>query len=249
MKDEKDVAVATQEKTDAVASETEKQKEQEAREEKERAAQREAKEREAAKELHEKIEKNTRILNDRKNELKEDFAVSLDPDSDFRLKSEKYFVNTYFENFEVLLGRMRTTISESVQKEREAKERAAKEREAKEEKAAWIQSFGSDRLKRAFAKDYSCEKQYITERAEAELGSEYQLDYDDEFEYKNRSCPSITALDEQDRIENLKLKNCIVKIVWVTKDRSDSNSDEEYENEEYEAVKVEYLQKYFYKQI
>ena len=123
-------------------------------------------------------------------------------------------------------------------------ENAKKEQEKKEEKKRWIGENGSERLKMAFKKGYSCEKQYISERGEKELGRDYILDYDAKVETKNRLFLGNCALEE----------NASVNVVWVTKDTKNNEDEDDYEEDdedfvEYEAVEVKYLEHYFYKRI
>jgi hypothetical protein len=103
--------------------------------------------------------------------------------------------------------------AEEAARKKEAEEKAAAEKKAAaEEKAAWIQAHGSDFLKRAFALGYDCQRQYVTERAEMEAPG-YQVDFDDEFSWKSRSCPSEEALE---MVEELISKGFQAEVVWLT---------------------------------
>jgi len=101
------------------------------------------------------------------------------------------------------------------------REVAAKEA-IKADRLAWIESHGSDRLKRGTQAGHNCQRLYVTERASLEY-PEFDLDYSEDLSTKDRSCPSINALDELDRYP----MGCIV---WV-KERHDRSDDEYYEDD------------------
>jgi hypothetical protein len=126
---------------------------------------------------------------------------------------------------------------------REAEETARAEVEAA--KAAWINTHGSDHLRRAFAREHNCQRMYVLERARQEaLG--YTVDFEGNAEWKARACPSEAALDEAARIEALGLGE--VRIVWLTSPARAERLeyyDDPGEFEPCEAVVVrDYLGKY-----
>jgi len=106
----------------------------------------------------------------------------------------------------------------------EAKERAKIEkREAQKEfekclkateRLGWINANGSDYLKLAVSLGYNCQRRYVEERAATELPDfDFEVDFDDEIKYRDRSCPSLDGLQE---IVELKKKGFEAKVVWLT---------------------------------
>jgi hypothetical protein len=93
----------------------------------------------------------------------------------------------------------------------------------KADRLGWINQHGSDRLKRAKTGVYNCQRLYIEERVALEF-PEFDLDYSDDLSTKDRSCPSVNALNELDRYPQ-------GRIVWV-KLRHDRSDDDEYEYED-----------------
>ncbi len=127
--------------------------------------------------------------------------------------------------------------------EREAKMAEHKRQETEKrirlekEKQIWITEHGSDYLKRATKLNYNCQRKYITERVALEY-PDYQIDFDERAEWKDRSCPSLAALDEVEELIEAKVK---AKVVWLT--RQIENDD--YPWDPCEAVVIqEYLSKY-----
>lgn len=95
--------------------------------------------------------------------------------------------------------------------ERLAAERLAAERETA--KQSWIAAHGSDHLRRGAAAGHDCQRLYVTERAALEAPG-YTVDFDDTARWKDRSCPSLAALDERDRMTARGIGS--VEIVWLT---------------------------------
>lgn len=87
----------------------------------------------------------------------------------------------------------------------EAEAKAGRERE----KAAWIDSHGSEHLRRAFKRGHDCLRLYATERAALEHPG-FFVDFDDDLKWKSRACPSTGALDLADAVEGS-------EIVWLTR--------------------------------
>jgi DNA segregation ATPase FtsK/SpoIIIE-like protein len=121
--------------------------------------------------------------------------------------------------------------------------RAEKERLEKE-KLDWIFKHGSEYLQRAVKLGYNCQRQYVTERAAKEFPG-YALDFDNNANWKNRSCPSMAALDE---VERLIQQGYDAKVVWLTEPAYEITDEEYYAEgpfEPCEAVAViDYLGKY-----
>lgn len=145
------------------------------------------------------------------------------------------------------------------QKQREAEEQLAREKVEAEKKAiadaeekarneaieaekrAWIGEHGSDRLQKGYALGYNCTKIYEIERAQSVLGSEYVRD-SNECQEKDRSCPSLEALQEVERLKSV-IGNK-TKIVWLPCGISDEDENG------CEAVKADpgdFSRRYFYK--
>jgi len=122
---------------------------------------------------------------------------------------------------------------------KEADEEAAKQKELHEIRV-WAAEHGSDRLKKGLEAGYSCKKLYFTERGREDLGEGYVLDYDESIKTKDRSCPSLEALEEEARINALYPESS--KIVWCP----NGLDEEEYEGG-CEAVEVLYLGQLYYK--
>ena len=101
------------------------------------------------------------------------------------------------------------------------KERAAKEAE----RLAWIETHGSDYLQRAVKLGYNCQRQYVTERAALELPG-YEVDFDNRAAWKSRSCPSMAALEE---VERLIQQGYDAEVVWLTEPIQEPEySDDDY---------------------
>ena len=111
----------------------------------------------------------------------------------------------------------------------------------KAEKRAWIEEHGSERLQKGYALGYNCTKIYEIERAQSVLGSEYVRD-SNECQEKDRSCPSLEALQEVERLKSV-IENK-TKIVWLPCGISDEDENG------CEAVKADpgdFSRRYFYK--
>jgi hypothetical protein len=147
------------------------------------------------------------------------------------------------EQWEAKQEAMREAVRREDEARREAEAAAKAEREAV--KAAWIETHGSDHLQRAFARGHDCQRLYVLERAAVELPG-YVVDFEDNAEWKARSCPATDALDEAERVEKLGLPIGSVEIVWLTSAAKASRDDDDlYGYQPCEAVVVhEYLGKY-----
>ena len=99
------------------------------------------------------------------------------------------------------------------EKEATAEAEAAVRNQAIEaEKKAWIEQNGSERLQKGYALGYNCQKIYEIERAQSVLGSEYVRD-SQEVDEKDRSCPSLEALQEVERLKSVIEKGAV--IIWL----------------------------------
>lgn len=118
--------------------------------------------------------------------------------------------------------------------------------EAEAVKRAWVMAHGSDHLKRACADGYDCSRKYAIERATHEAPG-FVVDIEDAAGWKDRSCPSLTALDAADAATALGLGKAI--IVWLKAAPADiKTTDDYYDYEPFspcEAIVIgNYLGKY-----
>lgn len=122
----------------------------------------------------------------------------------------------------------------------EAKQRAAKQVE--DEKRSWIENNGSDFLKRACVEHgYDCQRRYVTERAALEVPG-FVVDFDNNAEWRSRSCPSDAALTTLELSEDAGYR---AEVVWLTTPPHDKNDEPDYGFEPGEAVAIRgYLGKY-----
>lgn len=132
----------------------------------------------------------------------------------------------------------------------DAKRKTAQKAEietAKAEKLAWIEAHGSERLQKGFAAGYHCQKIYTSERGIADLGSDYELDYDEDVERRDRSCPSLEALNEAERLTEIGIT---AKVVWLPNGTATEKDCYDYGcdmQQPCEAVEAILLGNYFYR--
>lgn len=111
--------------------------------------------------------------------------------------------------------------------------------QAEADKLAWCAAHGTPHLAQAVATGYDCTRLYATERAALEHPA-YTLDYKNNGEWKDRSCPGKAALAEALAVGG--------EVVWMTEPpRYDSNNaqDEWFDFEPREAVVIRgFLGKY-----
>jgi len=138
--------------------------------------------------------------------------------------------------------------------EREAKEKA--EREAKEAEKAkinaekeakrlarleWAKEYGSEHLQKGLEQGYDCIKQYDIELGEYLIkDSAYEYDRENLVDTKDRSCPSLDALCEAERINEI--EGLAATIVWLPDGLYELHKDpDEYSEPENgcEAVSVD----------
>lgn len=130
--------------------------------------------------------------------------------------------------------------------QRIADEKAAAEQQA--EKVSWIRQHGSERLRKGIEQGYSCQKIYITERGSYELGEEYILDFYAELVTNKRSCPTLAALDEVERLSKAGIQSEI-KFMPYGFEFKEAEYDCARDTFPCEAVEVILLENYFYKKI
>lgn len=131
--------------------------------------------------------------------------------------------------------------------ERKAATKIAAEKVAAE-RLVWIEQHGSERLQKGVAQGYRCNKIYVAERGSAELGSGYVLDYAETIKTKDRSCPSLEALNEVERLEQAGIA---AKVKWLP--NGVYTEEDCYEHgcdmqQSCEAVEVILLGTYFYQE-
>jgi len=83
-------------------------------------------------------------------------------------------------------------------KAREEAEKAAKAA-AEKEKQEWIQQYGSERLKKANALGYTCEKLYVEERTAVEFPG-FVVDFEKKADWRGEACPSMKALEIEEAV-------------------------------------------------
>jgi len=135
-------------------------------------------------------------------------------------------LNVPTEPYDVVLAEYNQLLPEFKAEAAERKERsrimeaeAVAQREARKAalqamKTDWIEQYGSAHLKRAcLAEGYNCQRLYVTERAAREAPG-FVVDFNNNAGWKDRSCPSVEALDGLDEARKLTLGEPI--IVWLT---------------------------------
>lgn len=115
--------------------------------------------------------------------------------------------------------------------------------EAYAAKEAWIEAHGSDQLRRGFERGHDCGRLYTLERAAIEAPG-YVVDYYDGAKWKDRSCPSVAALNGAEAAELLNVGD--VKIIWLTEPPVDTKIDNEYYDysEPFEACEAVVISNY-----
>ena len=108
----------------------------------------------------------------------------------------------------------------AAREEEEKKKKEARQKEMEE----WISKHGSERLRRARKRGYCCNKQYLLERVEKDFDTPATLAHQNDVEYKDRSCPTLSALDIE---KSLIDKGHDASIHWGCR---------EYENEHCEDI-------------
>lgn len=116
---------------------------------------------------------------------------------------------------------------------RQAAEKAAADERDAQRKAAFVAEHGSDHLKRAIAAGHSCDRLYWIERAAYEYPG-CVLDYERAAEWRERTCPSIEALNVRDQLLAAH-PAATVNVVWLTDEPRDRKArEDEYDAEPFE---------------
>jgi len=130
---------------------------------------------------------------------------------------------------------------QQVKKFREEKEKELAAEAWNTEKASWIEAHGSDRLKKAHDEDYPHNGAYAAERGSLELGDGWIIDTKNAYGWDQKVYPSEAALDLE---KALKTEGHMAEIVWVTRDRT-RQDDEDDAFVPFEALVIrKFLDKY-----
>lgn len=149
-----------------------------------------------------------------------------------KIADEKYIKNAPVREWEVYNLRVLNDLAAKIIEDNKAMDRAAADK-VKAEKLAWINEFGSDKLKEGVRQGYNCRKIYALETGQSVLGESYSLDYDGNVPTKDRSCPSLEALHE---VTRLKERDIQAKIVWLPEGLSEITHDHEDSTEAIEVI-------------
>jgi len=104
--------------------------------------------------------------------------------------------------------------AEAITKAEQAIKDAEVEEKLRADRLEWAKKHGSDRLLKGFQHGHRCVKLYESELGEYLIqDSDYLYDRDNNVETKNRSCPSLKALEEVERIE--KIEGLSAAAVWL----------------------------------
>lgn len=123
---------------------------------------------------------------------------------------------------------------------------ASKKREAeKQEDIDWINNNGSDYLKQCIKYGYNCKRKYMIERIEKEF-PQFELDFDDNADWKERVSPSQEALDE---VISWIEKGFDAEIVWLTSSVHGGVYDYERDFEPREAIRIVFKGYYLIKEM
>ncbi len=137
--------------------------------------------------------------------------------------------------------RKRKDTEEKAKAEAHQAKQAAEAEARQKEMLAWAQIHGSDRLRKGLEHGHACKKLYETELGEYLVqDSDYEYDRENKVEEKGRSCPSLKALEEVERIE--KIEGLSTSVVWLPEGLKELHKDpEEYYEPESgcEAVRID----------
>lgn len=139
------------------------------------------------------------------------------------------------------------------QKAQEAAKKAAEQKFA-HEAIAWAALHGSERLQKGLAKGYRCKRIFVQELVAHILGSEWVCDWDRDVSTKERSCPSLEALQLCEELEGKDLigRDWIAepRVVWLPEGFEELERDACPEDARgFEAVECLVLETYVYKRI
>lgn len=164
-------------------------------------------------------------------------------------------IDTLMPAYEAELQAANTALAER-QAKKQAEEKAKAEAEAKAEEKfkaqslAWAREHGSERLKKGMAKGYRCKQAFIREYCEQALGAGWRYDWNGNISTKDRSCPSLEALNLTEELEKDAWISD-VRIVWLPKGYEELSEPEDIdpEAEGFEAIEAKFLGYYIYKRL
>lgn len=149
--------------------------------------------------------------------------------------------------FSTTLGGWSPTGKESLESMIRAAREEIRGQQARDEKEAWVVEHGSEQLQRGVERGYDCQRLYVIERAAIEA-PDFVADFNEDAQWKTRSCPSMEGLDLAEEADLLGLGS--VEIVWLTRPAGNAVPSSEYDDydydwEEREAVVIrKYLGQY-----
>lgn len=118
---------------------------------------------------------------------------------------------------------------EAERREQEKARKEAEKAQAEADKLAWCAEHGSAHLAQAVAAGYNCARMYTVERAAKEYPG-FTVDFDENIDWKDRSCPSPKALA-------LAIKHG-GEVVWLTSPAKATDNNEEYFDDDFEPVEA-----------
>lgn len=161
------------------------------------------------------------------------------------LEEQKKVLEKEYEEKERIKNEQRQREAEELEKkkrEEEEKIRQEKEQIMKERKA-WIEQYGSEKLKLALELGYECEKDYVYERAKKEF-PDFTLDYFDNGCWEKTDNPSFEALKEVKELVDKGYNAYVAEIETFPYDE-DNDSGDDNNDVEGEAIVISgYLGKY-----
>lgn len=111
----------------------------------------------------------------------------------------------------------------------------------RQERLTWAREHGSERLRKGLEQEHTCIKLYEIELGEHLIADrDYEYDRENMVDEKNRSCPSLKALEEVERLNQI--KGLSAQVVWLPEGLRElhKNTDECFEpGVGCEAVKVD----------
>jgi len=127
-------------------------------------------------------------------------------------------------------------------------EKTKKQREEMEEYIdTFLENHASNRLRKCVGKGYNCRKATIQEMVKYYLGDEWVLDYNEQVDVKDRSCPSEAAIDKHIELEQANIpfmKDIVVK--WLPNGFDQLDDVDHFTEEGSEAIEAKYLGEWVY---
>lgn len=133
-----------------------------------------------------------------------------------------------------LASRFYDTYLKPIVDAREKAEKEAREAEAEAEKLAWIELYGSERLKLAIKHKHPIDRIYAIERASSEHPG-WDIDFYDDAEWDDRTNPTLGELQALE--EAIKRTDLVVRLVWLKAPGRNTPRDDryyDYDNEEFD---------------